>query len=224
MSHGVGFGLAYTFSKVLGTNGNDAPYHTHKWWYGPTENDRRHLMTWNFAWNLPRPRWNFRGARGIFGGWTLSGIGIITTGAPTNPSCSSTAAFPASDPSMSGGGARCKMVADPKAFTHDFYNNFNTKAFVLADIGTFGNIGYNILRQPTWWNFDASLDKKASIHERIAMRFRFQAFNVFNHTEFNRIGTSYSFNAAGTNLSTTTGQYTDTQPARQIAMTVRLEF
>jgi hypothetical protein len=182
------------------------------------------MMTWNFAWNLPRPRMNWKGAGAIFDGWTLSGIGIATTGAPVSPSCSSTAGYPYNDPSLTGGGARCQQVADPKDFTHDFYNNFNTNAFVLAPIGTFGNIGQNILRQPTWWNFDASIEKKVLIRETVSLRFRFQAFNVFNHTEFNQIGTSYSFNAAGANLSTTTGQYTDTQPPRQIAMTVRLEF
>jgi hypothetical protein len=223
MNRGLGFGVSYTFSKVLGTQGND-PYHTNKWYYGPTGEDRTHVMTWNFAWNLPRPRVNWKGAGAIFDGWTLSGIGIVTTGAPVNPSCSSTAGYPYNDPSLTGGGARCQQVADPKDFTHDFYNNFNTNAFVLAPIGTFGNIGQSILRQPTWWNFDASLEKKVSIRERVAMRFRFQAFNVFNHTEFNEIGTGFSFNAAGANLSTTTGQYTDTQPPRQIAMSVRFEF
>ena len=78
--------------------------------------------------------------------------------------------------------------------------------------------------EPTWWNFDSALDKKISIKERVALRLRFQAFNIFNHTEFNRIGTTYSWNAAGTNLNTTTGQFTGTQPQRQMALTARIEF
>jgi hypothetical protein len=53
---------------------------------------------------------------------------------------------------------------------------------------------------------------------------RFQAFNVFNHTEFNRIGTTFQWNAANVNLSTTTGQFTGTQPPRQMALTARIEF
>jgi hypothetical protein len=68
------------------------------------------------------------------------------------------------------------------------------------------------------------MDKKVSIKERVALRVRFQAFNVFNHTEFNRIGTTYTWNAAGVNLSTTTGQYISTQPPRQMALTARVEF
>jgi hypothetical protein len=121
-------------------------------------------------------------------------------------------------------GYRCQEVADPSKYSHDFYNNFNTSAFTLAPVGSFGNTGLNILRQPAWWNFDAALDKRVSIRERLALRFRFQAFNVFNHTEFNSIGSTYLFNAAGINTNSTTGQYTDTQPARQMALTIRLEF
>ena len=63
-----------------------------------------------------------------------------------------------------------------------------------------------------------------SIKERVALRVRFQAFNVINHTEFNRIGTTYTWNTAGVNLSTTTGQYISTQPPRQMALTARVEF
>jgi hypothetical protein len=115
-------------------------------------------------------------------------------------------------------------VADPQQFTQDFYHKFNTAAFALAPTGTFGNTGVGVLRQPAWWNFDAALDKKIAIKERAALRLRFQAFNVFNHTEFNSIGTTFQWNAAGANLSTTTGQFTGTQPARQMALTARVEF
>ncbi len=168
--------------------------------------------------------------RALFGSWTVSGIGIVTTGAPVTPTCSSTAPFPFSDPSLTGigtnsiSGVRCQVVADPRNFTRDFYNNFNTSAFALAPVGTFGSTGVGVLRQPSWWNFDAALDKRIPIKERAALRLRFQAFNVFNHTEFNTIGTTYQWNAAGVNLNTTTGQYTATQPARQLALTARFEF
>jgi hypothetical protein len=52
----------------------------------------------------------------------------------------------------------------------------------------------------------------------------FQAYNVFNHTEFNTIGTTYTFNAGGTNTNTTTGQYTAAQPNRQGVVTARFQF
>lgn len=99
--------------------------------------------------------------------------------------------------------------------------------FICPDAGADRNVRKHragLLRQPTWWNFDAALDKKVSIRERVAVRLRFQAFNVFNHTEFNSIGTTYQWNAAGVNLNTTTGQFLATQPPRQMALTARVEF
>jgi hypothetical protein len=230
MTRGLAFGAAYTFSKALGTQGLDPYTNQRNWYYGPLNQDRSHLLSWNFAYNVPTFGAQSKLVKAVFGGWTVSGIGIVTTGAPVTPTCSSTAAFPFSDPSLTGignnsiSGVRCQVVADRQTYTQDFYNNFNTAAFGLAPIGTFGNTGVGILRQPTWWNLDAALDKRISITERATLRLRFQAFNVFNHTEFNTIGTTYQWNAAGVNLNTTTGQYTGTQPARQMAFTARIEF
>ncbi len=234
LTHGLAFGAAYTFSKALGSQGFD-PYHNQRaWYYGPLPQDRKSLMTFNFLYTIPSSGISSKIARAVLGNWQLSGVGIVTTGAPLNPTCSSTAAFPFSDPSLTGvgsgniAGVRCQAVANPQNFTQSFNSNFNTAAFTLAPTSTtipsFGNIGVGILRQPTWWNFDTSLDKKVPITERVNLRIRFQAFNVFNHTEFNSIGATYQFNAAGLNTNTNTGLYTNTQPQRQMALTLRLEF
>src|SRR5262249_38304822 len=159
-------------------------------YYGPLLQDRQQLLSYNFAYQIPAPVSSVKAMKAVLGDWTLSGIGIITTGAPVNPICTSTAAFPTSDPTLPeasaitssavSGAYRCGVNGDPKAFTQNFFNNFNTGAFGMAALGTFGNAGLGILRQPTWWNFDASLDKKIAIKERLAVRLRFQAFNVFN--------------------------------------------
>jgi len=60
--------------------------------------------------------------------------------------------------------------------------------------------------------------------EKRVFRIKWQAFNVFNHTEFNNIGSTYSFNASGANTNTTTGQYTSTLNPRQQVLTLRFEF
>jgi hypothetical protein len=230
LTRGLAFGAAYTFSKALGTQGLDPYTNQRAWYYGPLNQDRTHMLSWNFAYTIPTFGASSKVVKALVGGWTVSGIGLVTTGAPTTPTCSSTAAFPYSDPSLTGigtnsiSGVRCEVVANPQNYNHDFYNNFNTAAYGLAPIGTFGNTGVGTLRQPSFWNLDAAVDKRIVIHERVALRLRGQAFNVFNHTEFNSIGTTYQWNAAGVNLNTTTGQYTGTQPARQIALTARVEF
>ncbi len=228
LSHGLAFGSTFSYSKALGLQGVD-PYHTDPWYYGPVQTNRKAVFTWNFSYLLPSPG-NQKAVKAVLGGWTLAGVGNFTTGAPTTPTCSSTAAFPYSDPSETGvgtnsiTGVRCEVVANQTASPKNFYNNFNLNAFALAPIGTFGNVGIGTLNQPSWWNFDASLDKQIQVKERMQIHLRFQAFNIFNHTEFNAIGTTYSWNAANVNQNTTTGQYTGTQPQRIMALTARLVF
>jgi hypothetical protein len=50
---------------------------------------------------------------------------------------------------------------------------------------TFGNVGRNSLRNPRRTNFDMALFKHFAIKESLAFEFRAEAFNVFNHTEWN---------------------------------------
>src|SRR5262249_19116694 len=153
----------------LGAQGLDPYTNQRQRYYGPLNQDRSHLLSWNFAYNVPIFGAQSKVVKAVLGGWTVSGIGIVTTGAPVTPSCSSTAAFPYSDPSLTGigtnsiSGVRCQVVADPQKYSHDFYNNFNTAAFALAPIGTFGNTGVGVLRQPSFWNLDAAMDKRIPI-------------------------------------------------------------
>ena len=240
LSNGLFFGASYTFSKALGTSGNSDLYHTGKpitnglgqtvtlpnrrqFYYGPTSTDRRNVLSVNYSYVLP----SFTKQKlvdGVFGKWTFSGITSASSGAPYSPGCSSTAAFPANDPTLTGLAARCQEVADPRAFTQGFYSNFNTAAFAMAPYGTFGNTGLGIYHQPTTVNFDMSMDKSISLGEKRVIRIKWQAFNTFNHTEFSSIGSTYSFNAAGANTNTTTGQYTSTLNPRQMVLTLRFEF
>jgi len=166
--------------------------------YGPLPQDRSQLLSWNFSYNLPGKQLPWKAARAVLGNWTLSGIGIATTGAPANPSCSSTAAFPYNDPSLTGVpaitqtpsttsilGYRCQEVADPQKYTQNFYNNFNTGAFALPAIGTFGNTGRNFFIGPHYFELDASLLKRIPINERMKLEVRADATNLTNSPSFN---------------------------------------
>jgi hypothetical protein len=244
LSHGLFFGASYTFSKALGTSGTSDPYHTGKpitnalgqtvtlpnrrqFYYGPTSNDRTHVLSVNYSYALPSFT-KLKVVHGVLGNWTLSGITSASSGAPFSPSCSTTAAFPANDPTLTGltgaTAARCQEIADPRAFTQSFYTNFNTAAFAMAPYGSFGNTGLGIFRQPTTVNFDMALDKAIPLGEGRYIRIKWQAYNAFNHTEFNQMGTTFSFNAAGVNTNTQTGQYTSALNPRQQVLTLRFEF
>lgn len=245
MSRGLQFGASFSWSKVLGTCGatqaNNSgctivdPYRPiRENFYGPLPWDRKYVASANFTYQLPKVTANNIAAK-VLNNWTLSGIMTFQTGAPITPECSSLSAGAAnSDPSLTGygaytasnpAGARCQAIADPRSYSKDFYHNFNTTAFTLAQVGTFGNIGVGILRQPSWANLDLTLDKRIPIgkSERRVLRARIEAYNVPNHTEFNSIG--YQLQLQGTsNVNTTWGQYTGTMPARVLSTTIRFEF
>jgi hypothetical protein len=63
----------------------------------------------------------------------------------------------------------------------------------------------------------------ATSNERRVLRARIEAYNVFNHAEFNAIGTTLSLSGA-TNLNTTWGQFTADNAARVLSTTLRFEF
>ena len=119
------------------------------------------------------------------------------------------------------------------AFTQSFNTNFNTSAFAWPNGGTaanptptFGNTGLGIMRQPTWWNQDLTLGKVFRLggEKNRTLGINFQAYNVFNHVEFNTIGTTLAFNASGANTNTQTGQFTADQPARQVVISAKFQF
>ena len=50
--------------------------------------------------------------------------------------------------------------------------------------GTWGNAPRNIARAPGLWQIDPALSKRSSLTERLGLNFRAEAFNVFNHVEY----------------------------------------
>ena len=62
---------------------------------------------------------------------------------------------------------------------------YNPAAFATPTGLTFGDVGRNFLRNPDRTNFDMALFKRFAIKESMAFEFRAEAFNIFNHTEFN---------------------------------------
>ena len=91
-THGLAFGAAYTFSKALGTQGLDPYTNQRKWYYGPLNQDRSHLLSWNF--NCAIRRSGCSRAASVPYSAAMSGIGIVTTGAPVT----ATAARPPRSP------------------------------------------------------------------------------------------------------------------------------
>jgi hypothetical protein len=60
-------------------------------------------------------------------------------------------------------------------------NWFNSCAFVLPALGTFGNESRGGLRGPHFQNWDLGLAKNFTLRESFSLQFQMEAFNVFNH-------------------------------------------
>jgi len=54
-----------------------------------------------------------------------------------------------------------------------------------SELGTYGNIGRNSFRGPKYFNVDAEVSRLFPIHDRLTLDLRIEAFNVFNHPNFN---------------------------------------
>ena len=81
---------------------------------------------------------------------------------------------------------------------------FNTSVYSLPTGGRYGNAGRGTLETPGVQNLDFALLRSFPIAETVRMEFRFQAFNILNHTNF-RIPTNNfqnpSFGAIGASQS-----------------------
>jgi hypothetical protein len=148
----------------------------------------------------------------LAGGWQANGIlssysGQVYTPAPTYDSSNS-----------GGGGQRPNKVADPNSgFTRSINEWFNTAAFVNAPAYTYGNVGRNSLRGPSFTNLDASFFRNFTIFRESSFQFRAEFFNILNHTNFGNPDSTIGDAAYG-EIRTQTGN------SRQIQFAGKITF
>jgi hypothetical protein len=249
LSHGLAVGATYTFSKAMGiTTYNPAVPDNHEWNYGRVSGDRPHNLQINYNYDIPGlgKRLGVRALGALTDHWQLSGIISSQSGAPFNPSCGLTSGAASVTGGYTGSpdvSARCEVVGDPLANIPTSGNGkvfFNPAAFALPGIATgpdnsmvgspvLGNLGggAGVLRLPRITNFDATISKSVPLgSEKRILKFQAQAYNIFNHTEINAIGTGIQFTPSTNQVSNASslGYATGTLPNRVLAFTVRLQF
>ncbi|MEO6801699.1 MAG: TonB-dependent receptor [Granulicella sp.] len=113
----------------------------------------------------------------IVGGWQTNGILLTQTGLYFSPvlNTATTNTGSSSRPNQTG------PVSYPKTLS----KWFDPSAYVSPAIYTFGTSGRNSLIGPGRTNFDISVLKNIPVHDKMQFQFRFEAFNVFNHPQFN---------------------------------------
>jgi hypothetical protein len=188
--------LSYTYSHSLddksseaGINGDtsgNGPQNEYDFNadYGSSSFDITHSFVGSFTAVLPFGKGRRylgdspRALDAVVGGWQVNGIVTLRTGLPFSVA--------ATDINFINDcfGQRANVVGNPKAggFTKGVNEWFNTSSFVQPAMGDYGNSSRDILRAPGVENVDASFFKSFSLIERLNLQTRFEAFNLFNHT------------------------------------------
>jgi hypothetical protein len=237
-SRGLMFGLSYTYSKVLGeanseTGAVSAYFSPRDRNYQPLSFNRAQVLAVSYSYEFPRltlPGGKFTSA--VVNGWTWSGITSASTGAPLTPSfsLSPTVDITGSSTGSAGDSARLNLICNPASGSKTGSSQiFNPACFQMPAVGSFGNAGLGYLTGPGYMNWDMAVAKRIPIGlgEKRQLQLRGEAFNTFNHTEYNALNSSIRFNSktgAITNIGSGLGDYTGTRPARIMALSLRLQF
>jgi hypothetical protein len=243
MASGLFFGLAYTWSKALGTGSGDGDFFRIDSLqrfanYGLLSFHRAHNLAANFIYELPDlSRWMGGGAvgRGILGGWQFSGIYQYLSN--DNPEGIGFAVPGVANPQLTGSfteGARVRLIGDPTAGvpSGDPYFNINPAAFAPPQPGSLGlESGVRYFLRPGVNNWNMSITKIFRIAEQMNLQLRADAFNVFNHTQFSDYNRTINFRSLAdptpTNFTRGPGGFgavTAVRDPRIMQLMVRFQF
>lgn len=218
--HGLTFQVSYTWAHSLGiAPGGGGDFATlsdpfsRAYDYGPTVLDRRQLLALNYTYDLPFFR-NAKGVKGsLLGGWELSGITLLETGLPLNPTLSY------DNLGLGGNATDRPNIVSAVSYPKTRLDWFNTADFAAPAALAFGDAQEGAIRGPGRVNFNLDMYKFFAlpfITEGTRLRFSADFYNVFNHTQFHDVNTSYG--------SSSFGQVTDTYDPRVIELSMKLIF
>jgi Carboxypeptidase regulatory-like domain len=188
----LNFLIGYTFEKSL-DNGSDSFDATNPVDPGQTRAlssfDVPHTLVASYTVQLPFDHFVGGGdiAKRFTAGWELSGVSTFATGEPItlseNDDRSLLGAFNANVdvPSYSNNGSPLYGNKNPrKGLAYFSPNNY----FVPEPVGQVGNAMRRYFSGPGLDNYDMALLKTTTITESTKLQFRAEAFNVFNHAQF----------------------------------------
>ena len=182
---------AYTYGKSLDHSSNlgeEVNPENAALSYAISSYDIKHNFVVSYDYALPVSRL-FRASHRWTRDWSLSGITHISSGFPvtmvnngdnsllgTNPNGINNASI--DEPELASGSL--EINSNPR----NGNSYFNTSLFSEQTLGTPGNSPRRFFYGPGSANYDMALSKNVALTESMAMLFRVEAFNVFNHAQF----------------------------------------
>ncbi len=220
------FSAGYTFSKSMDQSSNPAeevnPFDP-SLSYALSSFDVKHNFVISYEYQLPFDQ-KLRPSR-LTSGWSLSGITRFASGFPvtmvnngdnsligTNPNGINNSSI--DQPDYTGGPLH--LSGNPRKNGNHY---FASSVFPMNALGTPGNARRRFFYGPGADNFDMAVAKNLAISEAKSLLFRMEAFNVFNHTQFN--GPS---SVDGNIGSSTFGDVVSAAPPRILQGAVKFTF
>jgi hypothetical protein len=185
------FLASYTYSKAL-TNSSGYNQGLNYTNYALSKSlaqfDMAHNFVISYAYELPFARLHSALPKRLIQGWSLNGITRFTTGFPVAISQSgdrSLVGIPRGSidqPNFIGP----LQTQDPRLPGPKGSNEyFSSSGFTSEPLGGFGNANRAFFHGPGLNNWDFALHKNTAIREGMALQFRAEFFNIFNHAQFN---------------------------------------
>lgn len=177
---------------------------------GLSDIDHPLVVSFHYAWDLPKLHSGNGFLRAIVNGWKTSGVVLhrsgdsLTAWAGTDVSLTGLgqdrAVYDSSLPmyySDAAAGSKVNCVAGKHCVQWLNPSAFSTPKNSGAGTG-FGNVVKGSLRGPGYTNWDASVTRSFHVWRESTLQFRAEYFNVLNHTEIRNPNTSSSASAFGT--------------------------
>jgi hypothetical protein len=241
------FSANYTWSKTIdngssdgGGAGNTLDSYNFKLMRGLSDADRPHTFTFTTLYTLPigrnhllghnMPDWLDRFA----GGWEIGALGIKTSGQPlsissgvfTGPNTTNFGPLATNLGALVNYSGSDRSIGQIERFGGGvrFFTPDQAALFTVPDAGSTGNSGRNTFRGPGFFNVDASLVKRFRITESTRVVFRAEAYDLFNHVNFNAPGVNIQTPATFGIISATPTGASNQSGARILQLALRLEF
>jgi hypothetical protein len=229
--HGLSYLLAYTYSKSLdeGSEEEQSPEWSnpldHRTAYGPSDFNATNRLSVAYGYQLPLGRGkaflaNLNSVADKFvDGWGVRGITQYQTGLPQTPTMNLSREGICATACI----ARPDRIGDGNLSrgTRSIKNFYNMNAFKVLPAGgvsgRIGDSGRNILTGPPLNDSDFQLFKNTNLHDSQTLEFRWELYNVFNHTQ-------WSAPSVNMESPSTFGVITATAPPRIMQFGLRYSF
>ncbi len=206
-SYTYSHGLSNSFSQSFFGGGGVQDTHNPNGDYGNSAINVPQVFSFSYIWEIPFLKNDTGWKKTMFGGWKYSGITAIQSGISLSPGLSVANQGLAGRPDATG-----VALSYPKTPSEWF----NTAAFSAPPYGYFGNAANGSITGPGLVTFDMALYKDFHIGERQTIEFRGELFNIFNHTNFQSISTTYG--------ASNFGQVTSALDPRIVEFALRYRF